>query len=145
MIIRDLMKRKTVKKVILTASIAAVLVAGSAGFAAAQGYFAQDSEAVPADTIPNPGEGTAFDGLKYGPPAMQVGEEDPELIAVAADNGQLGYVKREELRRAQGHPSMFHSPEEAVAWQKAHGGMTLNVTVYDLKGNAIGNFPVKRR
>lgn len=62
--------------------------------------------------------------------------EDPDLILVENQNGQTGYVKKEELDRT------FLSPEEAVAWTKSHTE-PYTISMYDKDGiTVIGEFMV---
>ncbi|WAH98840.1 hypothetical protein [Arthrobacter sp. MMS18-M83] len=105
-------KTFSAKKLAITAGIAVALSAGTVGVALAQTSTGQPTTtAQKAIGTPNP-QGTAFEGLTYGPPATKAGENDPELIAVLINGNKLGYVKRDELRREQGHPSMFKSPKK---------------------------------
>ena len=132
------------RKLAITAVLAIALSAGTIGVALAQTSTSQPvTTAQKASATPHP-QGTAFQGLTYGPPASKAGEDDPELIAVLINGNQLGYVKRDELRQEQGHPTMFKSPEEALTWQASTKGKPTSVNVYDLQGNVIGSFPVKR-
>lgn len=72
-------------------------------------------------------------------------EDDPDLIAVSATNGRLGYVFADELAEADGTAAAegFSSPEEALAWQEARGDEPVSVPVYLSDGETkIGEFLV---
>ena len=61
---------------------------------------------------------------------------EPDLVAVIATNGAVGYAYADEL----GGPD-FASPEEAVAWQQEHGGEVRTIPVYREDGvTQIGEF-----
>jgi len=63
----------------------------------------------------------------------------PVLIAVVATNGAEGYVYGRELSV---QPD-FKSPEEALAWQSAHAGTSVEIPVYRSDGETtVGVFRV---
>lgn len=64
----------------------------------------------------------------------------PDLQAVFATNGRMGYVYTTELDEAGGSRN-FTSPEEALAWQESMKGKTATVPVYEFDGiTVIGEF-----
>jgi hypothetical protein len=70
----------------------------------------------------------------------------PDLIQAYATNGNLGYVRRDELKAADGGNAK--SPAEAVAWMKiliarAAAGTPVTIPVYTLDGKTvIGKFAI---
>jgi hypothetical protein len=84
-------------------------------------------------------------GQTYG---MQNTHGDPDLIAVSATNGKDGYVYRKALDDADGTTAAqgFHSPQDALDWQKKHQRQTTNIPVYESDGTTkIGSFCVGTR
>lgn len=72
-------------------------------------------------------------------------EGEPDLIAVEATNGKLGYVYREELDEATGETAAreFTSAEDALEWQERNRGRTHTLPVYLSDGTTqIGEFQV---
>jgi hypothetical protein len=81
-------------------------------------------------------------GQTYG---AQNSTGTPDLIAVEATDGKLGYVFAKQLANADGDTAAQHftSPQQALAWQKAHGGKMTSVPVYEPDGTTqIGVFNV---
>lgn len=77
--------------------------------------------------------GINANGDTYG--VMKDGAE-PDLVAVIATNGEVGYAYAEELSGPD-----FASPEEAIEWQEEHGGEVRTVPVYLEDGvTQIGEF-----
>ncbi|MCI8991336.1 MAG: hypothetical protein HFG80_01200 [Eubacterium sp.] len=78
-------------------------------------------------------------GLTYGPECMS-----PNLILVTSDQGDDGYVYREDFY----YGTDFSTPEEALAWQeefysKYPNGYSINV--YECDGKTmIGTFTFQR-
>lgn len=139
----ELFKRKTV-----TVIVGAVLLAG-AGVGAATATSPQaDGSPAPsfATSSNNAGFQTNQAGQTYGFPREVNGQAvEPDLIQAVATNGQLGYVDNDELKKAEGHPSMFKSPEEALAWQKSQGTASVTIPVYDSDGaTKLGEFVIAR-
>ena len=61
---------------------------------------------------------------------------EPDLVAVIATNGEAGYAYTEELRGPD-----FANPEEALAWQQAHGSEVRTIPVYLEDGvTQVGEF-----
>ncbi|WP_269938570.1 peptidase M56 family protein [Arthrobacter sp. HY1533] len=80
--------------------------------------------------------GTNARGESYG---VQNGNGTPDLIAVVASNGKVGYARSAELDNAGG--ADFKSPEEAIAWQNEHKGKSVSVPVYESDGTTrVGEF-----
>lgn len=82
-------------------------------------------------------------GQTYGTTGSAEGE--PDLIAVEATNGELGYVYREELDEATGETAArdFTSPQDALEWQEENRGKTHTLPVYLSDGTTqIGEFHV---
>lgn len=80
-------------------------------------------------------------GMTYGSDSEAVEpSEMPDLIAVASDEGRLGFIRKIDLLEAD--PGNFPSPEAALEWQTqllASGPPVLQV--YDLEGaEQIGTF-----
>ncbi len=98
---------------------------------------------------PPPANMTAADwpvnerGQTYGSSALAATYEDePDLIQAAATNGKVGYLSRDEMRAVDG--SHVKTPEEALAWQAAHGNETHVLPVYALDGvTVIGHFVIE--
>lgn len=59
----------------------------------------------------------------------------PDLIAVIATNGRIGYAYSEALNSATGGDP--RSPQEALANQKARQGKTFSVPVYESDGDTV--------
>ncbi|GAA4167453.1 hypothetical protein [Gryllotalpicola koreensis] len=81
-------------------------------------------------------------GQSYG---VQNENGSPDLIAATATNGKDGYVLRTDLEDADGTTAMksFHSPQDALDWQKAHEGKDVYIPVYRSDGKTrIGVFKV---
>ena len=75
----------------------------------------------------------------------QNSEGTPDLIAVEATNGKLGYVVATQLADADGDTASrsFTSPAQALAWQKAHQGLKAVIPVYKSNGTTrVGVFAV---
>ncbi len=97
-----------------------------------------------ADLTPPP-SGTSTDwpkneyGVTYGSGGEAVSYEDePDLIKVEATNGKVGYCYRTDLEGPE--PS---SPAAAVAQQKARGGRSVVIPVYQVDGvTQIGSFVI---
>ncbi|MDQ1572643.1 MAG: hypothetical protein QOH44_202 [Actinomycetota bacterium] len=86
--------------------------------------------------------GTNSRGQTYG---VQNSNGTPDLIAVEATNGKVGYVFAKQLADADGDTAARHftSPAEALAWQKAHEGKTSSIPVFESDGTTkIGVFTV---
>jgi hypothetical protein len=95
------------------------------------------SPAVPFPDGPGRGYPLNSHGQSYGSAAdaVQHGGE-PDLIAVCASNGRLGYVRRTDL-----HSPPPISPEAAVAGQLANAGRSKIVPVYDREcESVVGEF-----
>ena len=61
------------------------------------------------------GTGINADGLTYGSAAeAKTPEEEPDLIAVEATNGKIGYVFKTDLEYAEG--DYISNPDEAIAY-----------------------------
>jgi hypothetical protein len=68
-------------------------------------------------------------------------ENEPDLIQAVATNGTEGYVRAADLERAQGDPTSFASPEEAIRWQETEGAKDRTVPVYAVDGvTVVGEF-----
>lgn len=81
-------------------------------------------------------------GQSYG---VENGNGAPDLIAVTATNGEDGYVFSKDLDEADGTAAArsFHSPQDALDWQKEHEGQISYVPVYKSDGRTkIGVFQV---
>lgn len=69
---------------------------------------------------------------------------DPDLIKVEATNGKVGYVYKKALDDADGTTAAqsFKSPEDAIAYQRAHASDALvEIPVYSSDGKTqIGTF-----
>jgi hypothetical protein len=86
--------------------------------------------------------GTNSHGQTYG---AENSGGTPDLIAVLATNGKLGYVFAQQLADVDGDTAAQHftSPAQALAWQKAHEGQTTSIPVYKSDGRTqIGSFTV---
>lgn len=84
-------------------------------------------------------------GKTYG---MQNDRGTPDLIAVTATNGEDGYVYRSDLDNADGTTAAksFHSPQDALDWQKKHLDQMRYIPVYTSDGTTrIGRFCVGTR
>lgn len=69
----------------------------------------------------------------------------PQLVAVKATNGILGYVYKNELEDATGEAvaRTFRTREEALAWQEAREGKIFKIPVYDSEGKTVvGEFVI---
>lgn len=85
---------------------------------------------------------TDGDGLTYG---VINGNGEPDLIAVIATNGNLGYVHKSELEEADGTAAAreFKSPEDALRWQEENSGVVHVIPVYEADGKTkIGEFRI---
>jgi hypothetical protein len=79
---------------------------------------------------------TNASGDTYG--VAKADGSEPDLVAVIATNGEVGYAYTEELRGPD-----FANPEEALAWEEQHGGEVRTVAVYREDGvTKIGEFHV---
>ena len=81
-------------------------------------------------------------GQSYG---VQNDRGIPDLIAASATNGKDGYVLRTDLEDADGTTASksFHSPQDALDWQKARAGKDFYIPVYRSDGKTrIGVFKV---
>ncbi|MDQ1124758.1 hypothetical protein [Microbacterium trichothecenolyticum] len=70
---------------------------------------------------------------------------DPDLIAVIADDGGQGYVRRSDLEDADGTTAQrsFSSPQDALEWQRRNEGIAHTIPVYATDGiTRIGDFTV---
>ncbi|MCI9872810.1 hypothetical protein [Arthrobacter humicola] len=68
---------------------------------------------------------------------------EPDLIKALATNGELGYVSNDQLKKGEGHPSLFKSPAEALKWQESQGKKAVSIPVYDEAGTTkIGEFVI---
>jgi hypothetical protein len=86
--------------------------------------------------------GTNSHGQTYG---ERNSNGTPDLIAVEATNGKIGYVFARQLEDADGDTASrsFTSPAQALAWQKAHPGLNAILRVYKSDGTTkIGVFNV---
>ena len=84
-------------------------------------------------------------GQTYG---MQNTHGTPDLIAAIATNGAEGYIYSKDLDDADGTSAArsFHSPQDALDWQKKHQGQTTRIPVYDADGTTkIGTFCIGTR
>lgn len=81
-------------------------------------------------------------GLTYGSALKATSPDtEPDLISAVTSKGTAGYVYKTDLDEAVG--SGFTSPDEALAWQRAHKGIDQTVTVYASNGETvIGDFIV---
>jgi hypothetical protein len=87
---------------------------------------------------------TNADGVTYG--ALNE-NGSPDMVAVTATNGAIGYVYRTQLEDADGTAALktFKSPEEAIAWQEAVKGKDFVMPVYDASGKTVvGEFVITR-
>lgn len=69
----------------------------------------------------------------------------PDMVAVMATNGALGYAYRTDLEDANGTTASktFKSPADALAWQESIKGRTFVVSVYDSTGKTVvGEFVI---
>lgn len=69
----------------------------------------------------------------------------PDLVAVVATNGTLGYAYRSDLEDANGTTASktFKSPADALAWQESIKGKEFVVPVYDSAGKTVvGEFVI---
>jgi hypothetical protein len=84
-------------------------------------------------------------GHTYGSIAEVNGQAvEPDLISALATNGSLGYVSNAELKAAEGHPSLFKSPEEALKWQESRGNGAVSIPVYKSDGvTRLGEFVIQ--
>lgn len=75
-------------------------------------------------------------GESYG---VQNANGTPDLVAVIATNGKTGYAHSADLADADGTQAAtaFKNPEEALAWQRAHKGMSFSVPVYESDGTTL--------
>jgi len=67
----------------------------------------------------------------------------PQLVAVKATNGLMGYVYNAELEDATGMTAAlsFKTREEALAWQEKQKGKRISIPVYESDGKTvIGEF-----
>lgn len=82
-------------------------------------------------------------GLTYGSDADANGPDHmPDLIAVVNDAGQEGFARKTDLLEATGDPSLFSSPAQALAWQRAHTADS-TIPLFDLDGTTkIGSLVV---
>jgi hypothetical protein len=133
--------------------VAGSIVIGSAalaGSAAAWGASHAGWIAAPSAT---PGGTASFAPIPHWPvnaKGQSYGSEGdspiaPDLILATATNGRTGYVLRKDLEDADGTTAMksFHSPQDALDWQKEHGGKTSYIPVYKADGTTkIGVFQV---
>lgn len=87
---------------------------------------------------------TNENGQTYGPVIW-----DPDLISVTSDQGDDGYVYREDFYYDEIYAKDFHTPEDALAWQKAWQEMYPNgysIPVYESDGETlIGTFTFGKR
>lgn len=92
--------------------------------------------------MPSPEYAKNARGFTYGSASQATAPEtEPDLISAAATNGKVGYVYKKSLDAASG--TGFSSPEEALAWQAAHDGVTQTVGVYAVDGiTVIGTFSI---
>ncbi|PPI00070.1 peptidase M56 family protein [Rathayibacter sp. AY1B7] len=70
---------------------------------------------------------------------------EPDLIAVTADDGRQGYVRRSDLEDADGTTAQrsFTTPEDALEWQEQNDGITHTIPVYATDGTTqLGEFTV---
>lgn len=145
---------RTSKKTLIggaaTLGLTAILGLGwSVGVATAN--TAKEPAATPSASA---GETKQADTAKYGVNASgetygsamtaSSADEEPDLIAAQAANGEIGYVRKSELDRAAG--SDIQTPAEAAAWNRERQannakGATLSVPVYAKDGKTvIGRF-----
>lgn len=69
----------------------------------------------------------------------------PDMVAVEATNGTLGYAYRTDLEDANGTTASktFKSPADAIAWQEARKGKNFVIPVYDSTGKTVvGEFVI---
>ncbi|PPH08583.1 peptidase M56 family protein [Rathayibacter sp. AY1G1] len=85
---------------------------------------------------------TNEEGLTYG----VINENgEPDLIAVTADDGEQGYVRRSDLEDADGTTAQrsFTTPEDALEWQEQNEGIAHTIPVYVTDGTTrVGDFTV---
>ena len=95
-------------------------------------------------TAPEPIFETNASGQTYGSLTEVDGRiVEPDLVRAEATNGVIGYISNDELKKAQGHPSNFRSPEEALKWQEARGASSTTVAVYESDGTTkVGQFVI---
>jgi hypothetical protein len=70
----------------------------------------------------------------------------PDLVAVLATDGQLGYAFAAEIADADGTTAAegFETPQEALDWQEAMAGKSIIVPVYLSDGTTrIGDFEIR--
>jgi hypothetical protein len=64
---------------------------------------------------------------------------EPDLIAVQATNGVIGFARKADLESGES----FTSPAEALAWQAADAGKTQIINVYGADGTTVvGTFDI---
>jgi len=98
------------------------------------GYLA--AQGVP--TYPTNGLGESY-GSAMG--AMSLAQE-PDLIAVAATNGQDGYVLKSQLDAASG--ADISTPAQAIAWDKDGAYVSHTIPVYEENGTTvIGSYTIE--
>lgn len=69
----------------------------------------------------------------------------PDMVAVMATNGTLGYAYRTDLEDANGTTASktFKSPADALTWQESIKGKTFVIPVYDSTGKTVvGEFVI---
>jgi hypothetical protein len=73
--------------------------------------------------------------------AMSLAQE-PDLIAVAATNGQDGYVLKSQLDAASG--ADISTPAQAIAWDKDGAYVSHTIPVYEENGTTvIGSYTIE--
>ena len=87
--------------------------------------------------------GVNGDGNTYG---VQNENGVPDLIAVSATNGRIGYAKRTDLNEADGTTAAEHftTAQEALRWQEENAGRSVSIPVYEEDGTTVvGSFVVE--
>lgn len=81
-------------------------------------------------------------GQTFGSAAKALSpDQEPDLISAMATNGRTGYLSKADYDAAVGRN--VASPEEALAWQRAHEGTDISLTVYLQDGvTPIGEFVI---
>ena len=129
------------RTIVIAAALIVGLAVGSVGVALALAG-GSDQVSAPFDQAATQWPVNAL-GQTYGSSALATCPEDePDLIAAAATNGQVGYISRAEAEAVDG--SQVKNPEEALAWQATEGRKTHAIPVYGVDGmTQIGVFLIE--
>lgn len=142
--------KRPVMIVVSLAVTAALGMLGGAAIAAGPMLFSPAGvtppagiQAVPKDAPTYPANSS---GETYGSAADAVSPEtEPDLIQAVATNGEVGYVRKADLDRANGTEASatFKSPADALKWQETVGSVDQTIDVYARDGRTvIGTFTV---